>query len=616
MLLRKARNKKSGRTYLSIVHGYWDSVSKQSRTKTVKKIGYLDELEKEYDDPLSHFKAVAKAMDKERLSSKSVTFTAESDAHLERGIFNRKNYGHVVFSKIYHELELDRFLKNARRHENFKFNTDAIMRLLVYARLMYPGSKRSAVLNKDMFFDNFKFSLDDVYDALTHFDKISTSLQQHLHEHVTKQYGRETDLVYYDVTNYYFEIDEQDALRRRGAEKNNRKDPIVQMGLLLDKPGLPISYKLFPGNTHDSQTLMPMLTEIKKKFGVKRIITVADKGLNCGDNIAYSTVIGDGYIYSKSVRGASEDFKKWVLDESGYRELSEKYKLKSKVVPDTIINVTVKQVGKRKIKKKETVEQKWVAFYSKKYAQRAKHKRQETIAKALEMIKNPSKYKRTFDYGAAGYIENLKIDKDTGEILNIEDKLILYTGRIAEEEKFDGYYAIVTSELEDIDEHIIDMYRELWHIEESFKVTKSVLNSRPVFLRTEEHINAHFLTCFISLLIARIVELRLNGKHTIAKIAETLRNVACSNIDQNHWLFDFRNDVTDDMNAVFGTDFGRKIMTLKEIKKILETRKNPDLRNNYSQILKPAKQYYILPGGLLSLFLLPKKSAAFFALLA
>jgi len=569
MFLKQRNDKKTGRTYLSIVHGYWDSAAKQSRTRTVQKIGYLDELLKEYDDPVSHFTKVASAMETERLASKTLTFTLESDAQLERGVVNRKNYGHVVFSKIYHELELDRFLKNARRHENFKFNTDAIMRLLVYSRLLYPGSKRASVLNKDVFFDSFNFSLDDVYDGLTHFNKIAAALQQHLHEKITEQYNRETDIVYYDTTNYYFEINEQDELRRRGAEKNHRPDPIVQMGLLLDKIGLPIAYKLFPGNTHDSQTLMPVLTEVKRKYDVKRIITVADKGLNSGDNIAYATVLGDGYIYSKSIRGADADFKKWLLDEDGYRQISDKYKVKSVVVPDAVIRVTTKQVGKKKIKKEEKVEQKWVVYYSEKYAMRSKHKREEAIAKALDMIKNPSKYRRTFDYGAAGYITNLKVNKDTGEIMNIEDKLLLDTQKIGDEEKYDGYYAIVTSELDDSDEHIIDTYHQLWRIEESFKVTKSVLGTRPIYLRTLEHINAHFLTCFISLLIGRIVELRLGGKYTIAKITETLRNVACSNIDQNHWLFNFSDDVTDDFNAAFGTDFGRKTMTLKEIKKNL-----------------------------------------------
>jgi transposase len=541
------------------------------------KIGYLDELEKECDDPIAHFTALAEEMDRERKTAAGVTVTIDRNARIEGGGANRKNYGHIVFSKVYHELEIDGFLKNARRHKNFKFNTDAIMRLLLFARLLYPGSKRASVLCKEKFFDGFGFSLDDVYDALTHFDKIGPALQKHLHEKVTEKHGRDTNLVYYDVTNYYFEIDKQDDLRKKGASKEHRKDPIVQMGLLLDKAGLPISYGLFPGNTHDSGTLMPMLTNIKKNFGVNRIVCVADKGLNSGDNIAYNTVLGDGYIYSKSVRGASEDFKKWALDETGYRNVSNEHKIKSKTVPDEKLHVTVKQIGEKKTKKDVSVEQKQIVFYSEKYAARAKHKREEAIAKAADMINNPSKYRRSFDYGAAGYVENLKIDKATGEILNVGDALALDKEKIAEEEKYDGYYALVTSELDDSDEHIVNTYRGLWRIEESFKVTKSVLGARPVYLRTGEHIGAHFLVCFIALLIARIVETRLGNKHTIAKITETLRKVECSRIDRNLWLFDFADEVTDEMNAVFGTDFGRKIMTLGEIRKQLGAAKRDPL---------------------------------------
>ena len=568
MFLSKIYKKETGRTHLSIVHGYRDEKG-FSRQKTVMKIGYLDEMEKIYDDPIAHFTAIAARMNEERKAGKTVTITLDLEERIEKGAILRRNYGHVVFSKVYHELELDVFLKNARRHKNFKFNTDSIMRLLVFARLLYPGSKLATLSVKNEFFDNFRFSIDDIYNCLTHFDEIADPLQQHLHIKITEQYGRDTSLVYYDVTNYYFEIDKQDDFRRRGAEKNNRKDPIVQMGLLLDKAGLPISYKLFPGNTHDSQTLLPILTGIKKKFGIKRIIVVADKALNSGDNIAYNTILGDGYVYSKSVRGASKDFQDWVLSGEGYHEISEKYKIKSKLVPDAEVRVTVSQIGKKKIKKTETVEQKWVAFYSAKYAERAKHKREETIAKALEMIKNPAKYQRTFDYGAAGYIKNLKISKDTGEILNTNEILLLDEEKIAEDEKFDGYYAIVTSELDDTDEHIIEMYRGLWQIEDSFKLTKSVLETRPVFLRTEGHINAHFLTCFIALLIGRIVEKRLSGKYTIEKITETLQKLSATNISQNIWVFDYADEVTDDMNAAFGTDFGLKNMALKNIKKNL-----------------------------------------------
>jgi transposase len=565
MFLRKNYSNATGRTHLAIVHGYRD-VDGKNKHKTVKTLGYLDELQKEYPDPIAHFTAVAKTMDDDRKASNKVSVTLKMNKQLTPGETCYKNYGYLVYSKVYHELEIDRFLDNARRHKNFSFNSEAIMRLLVYSRLLHPGSKREAVLSKEQFFENFSFALDDVYHCLDHFNEISERLQKHLHQKVVEQYNRQTDLVYYDVTNYYFATDQADALRKKGASKENRKSPIVQMGLLMDTEGMPISYKMFPGNTHDSQTLMPTLAELKKRFGVKRLITVADKGLHSGDNIAFATALKDGYIYSKSIRGASEEFKAWVLDQSGYRETKENPKIKSRIVPDAEINVSIEQAGKKAKKKKIKVEQKQIVFYSEKYANRARHKRAEAVEKAGKMIANPSKYQRSFDYGAAGYVKNMKVDKDTGEILNIGDHLQLDTAKIAEEEKYDGYYAIVTSELDDADGHIVEMYRGLWRIEENFKISKSVLGTRPIYVRELAHINAHFLTCFVSLLIARAIEIRLDRKYPIAKIAETLRNVTCIRAEQNIWLFHYKDELTDRMNTAFGTDFGQKYLTLGKIK--------------------------------------------------
>lgn len=566
MYLRKTHDKRLGRTYLTIAHGYRESG--KVKVKTIKTLGCLEDLQKQFDDPIAHFTVIAKEMESERRQSKNTTIALDMSEQILQGSILRKNYGCVIYSKIYHELEIGRFLDNARRHEKYRFNTEAMMRLLLYSRLLWPSSKRASFNNKDQFFDKFDFDLPDVYSALTHYDKIADKLQQHLHEKVVEQYSRSTDLVYYDVTNYYFQTEKQDSLRRNGCNKEGRKKPIVQMGLLMDKASLPIMYKIFPGNTHDSQTLMPMLAEVKKRYSTKRIIAVADKGLNSGDNIAFNTALGDGYIYSKSVRGASADFKAWVIDSEGYRNIGTEYKLKSKIVPDAKISITVEKPGNKKGtgKKTITVEQKWVAFYSEKYAKRAKRKREEVLAKASDMIKNPGKYKGVLDYGAAGYIKNIKVNKETGEILETADILSLDMEKIAEDEKYDGYYAIVTSELDDSDEHIVNMYRGLWRIEESFKITKSVLNTRPIYLQTEEHVNAHMLICFIALLIGRIIERRLDGKYTVQKIAETLQKVNCSNIGQNIWLFDHADEVTDDMNVAFGTDFGRKQMTLKEIK--------------------------------------------------
>jgi transposase len=417
---------------------------------------------------------------------------------------------------------------------------------------------------KDKFFDPFQFTLHDVYDCLSHFDEISEKLQGFLHEKIVSQYNRDTSLMYYDVTNYYFEIDKEDEFRKRGASKENRRDPIVQMGLALDRQGIPVAFQTFPGNKHDSETYMPVLKTIKKKYSTDRIIVVADKGLNCGDNIAFSTALGDGYIFSKSVKGASEEFRNFVLNQTGYKTGKE-YKGKSRVIP-TEIDVTVEQHGKKKKKKKVQIDQKQIILYSEKYAKRSKRRREQAREKAADLIKNPSKYKKAATYGAVAYVNNIHFDKGTGEVIEKGGSLSLNIEKIKEEEKYDGYYAIVTSELDAADDEIIEAYHELWRIEESFKITKSTLDARPVFLSLNSHINAHFLICFIALLVSRLVEIRLGNKYNVEKIIETLGQVECSYLSQNYYLFDFANEVTDDINAVFNVGIGKKIMTLGNIK--------------------------------------------------
>lgn len=569
MFLRKNYNKKTGRTYLQIVHGYRDKDGK-SKSKTIKSIGYLDDLEKIYDDPIAHFEQTAKQMENERLENDEIVIKIKANSRINKEDKNRKNFGHVVFNKVYHELQLDRFFNNKQRHEKFKYDSNSIMKVLLFARLLYPCSKKKTVEIKDRFFDKADFTLDDTYSCLKHFNKIEKEAQQFIHERIVDQYDRNTDLIYYDVTNYYFEIDQSDEFRKKGACKSNSSNPIVQMGLAVDTQGIPISYQLFEGNTHDSQTLMPILNTIKNQFQTNRIIVVADKGLNSGDNIAFNTVLGDGYIYSQSVRGASEDLKKYVLDDNGYRwiDKDKDFKIKSRITPTTI-NVTVGKYANGKNKKKKVaIDQKQVIFYSRKYAVRSKKKREEALVKAIDLIANPAKYTKATSYGAAAYVANIDFDKETGEFKDTGKMLFLDEEKIKQEELLDGYYAIVTSEFNESDERIVELYHGLWKIEESFKVTKSTLDARPVYLTLKEHINAHFFICFISLVIARLVEIRLKNKYTIEKILDSLRSVSCSHMDTNHYLFDYADEVTDDINEAFNLDIGQKVMTLKEIKKI------------------------------------------------
>ncbi|SNX54245.1 IS1634 family transposase [Thermoanaerobacterium sp. RBIITD] len=566
MYLRKATNKKTGRTYLSIVHNYWDKNTKTTRSVTIESLGYLDELEKKYENPIEFFTHEAKKLEEQRLSENAhLTFTIAKNELIPSNSVNRKNFGYAAFSKIYHELEIDKFLKNRQRHSKEEYDANAIMKLLVFSRLLYPASKKKTYENKDIFFEKFDFSLDDVYRCLTFFNKHSEALQLWIHEHIKSLYDRNTDLVYYDVTNYYFEIDEQDELRKKGVSKEHRPDPIVQMGLFMDTNGIPITYKLFPGNVPDKTTLIPALSRIQREYSLGRIIIVADRGLTTGDNIWYILSAKNGYVLSYSIRSADKDFQDYVLDESGYINKGNGFKIKSRLYPREI---QVTATNGKKIKK--VVDERQVIFYSPEYAAKAKIDRTASIAKAMDMIKNPGKYNKSISYGAAKYVKNLVFDADTGEISeSVRQHLAFDEEKLREEEKFDGYYAIVTSEYKETPEKIIDMYRGLWKIEESFKVTKSDFESRPVYLSLKEHIDAHFLICFIALVIVRILEYRLKGKYSVTEILESLGKACCSHIKENYYLFDFCNNALEDIGKELNIDFRKKIMSLGEIKKSL-----------------------------------------------
>jgi len=298
------------------------------------------------------------------------------------------------------------------------------------------------------------------------------------------------------------------------------------------------------------------------------VVVVADKGMTTGDNIWYTLSAKDGYVFSMSVRSAEKSLKDYVLNEQGYEWLGTEYKRKSRLTP-RIIHVT-SSTGK-KIKK--TVHEKQVIFYSEKYDKRAKAERAIVIAKAQDLISNPGKYSRATSYGAAGYVKNIDFDKDTGEILTPSKSLSLDLDKLKEEEALDGYYAIVTSEHEETDDRIIEMYRGLWKIEESFRVTKTDLEERPVFVSREDHIQAHFLTCFVALIMARILELKTDYKYSITRLLESLGKSECTYVQQNYYLFDYYDDVLKDIGMIFDIDCSKRIRSLGEIKKIFSDTK-------------------------------------------
>jgi transposase len=381
------------------------------------------------------------------------------------------------------------------------------------------------------------------------------------------------DLVYYDVTNYYFEIDLEDELRKKGYSKENRGSPIVQMGLAMDAEGLPISYELFPGNESEKLHLRPMVFELYSKYDSGRVIAVADSAQNTGNNIYYLDKGKQGYVFSQSIRGGSEDFKKYVVEEKGYVWHGDEYKRKSRNEIREI-KVDFDKSDGTTYKKTMKVEQRQIVFYSEKYAARAKAKRESLIKKAEKIISDPAAYTQATSYGALKYVMNVDVDDKTGEIKPSKGMPCFNMDQIMEDEKYDGYYAIVTN-LYDEGENkgkydegkIIDIYRGLWQIEDSFRVSKGDLESRPVFVSRKDSIESHFLTCFISLVILRLIQKRVDWKLTPEEIQETLNAISCSHEGQNLYLFDYRSEASDMLGEAFGIDFTQERLTRKEIKK-------------------------------------------------
>lgn len=575
MYLNIMKNKKTGKTSLSICRGYRDKDGKVKHS-TVETLGLLENLQKDFEDPISHFRKVVEEMNQlEKHNNQPITVIINKDEKLEENTNNRKNFGYAALSKIYHELEIDKFLINKFKDRDVsEFKINNIMKLLVFARALFPDSKKSTYENKDLFFENTNFSLKELYNALTYIEPFKDSLQHHIYEHIQEQYKPNNECVFYDVTNYYFEIDDNDDFRKKGVCKQHMPNPIIQMGLFMDSLGLPMNYKLFEGNKNDCLTLKPMVQELQKNYNVGRVIVVADKGLNTGNNIAYNKAIGNGYVMSLSIRSSNSEMKEYVLKDDGYTYNSDKtYKIKSRFYPrEIIITKKDEQTGKI-IKIKKTVDEKQVIFWSADYAKRAKAERQPAIEKAKELIGNVQKFNKKNCYGAAKYVKHLVFDSKTGEIIIAKSQLSIDEEKIAEEEKYDGYYAIVTSEMDKSDDEIIDIYRGLWRIEETFKITKSELDARPVYVSRKDHIEAHFLTCYIALVLGRVLQHKLDKKYSVGKIFETLANCNCSNFQENYYLFDYYDSILSDIGIVTNIDFSLKNRTLQDIKKILGTTK-------------------------------------------
>lgn len=592
-LFLKQSKFKNGKTYLSIVDGY--RINGKIKQTVYQKLGYLDDLKKQFDDPVEYYKNYIDNLKKQRITKVTATFDTTKDNDFNDDTFN---VGYVYLKMIFQQLNIAKILKSKQYETNIEYSLTKACELLVYSRILNPGSIKYIYEHKNQFFEPFDLSLDDLYRSLKPMLDCKEDLFKTIWSSTKEKYNRDASTSFYDCTNFYYEIEYDDSdtvnekgeiikkgLRKRGPEKNHRPDPIVEMGLLLDKNGIPISYNIFPGNTSEKETMIPEIKNIKRRHDIDKVIVVADRGLNCSDNMIKTAGLDldkksrDGYVYGQSVRGADQEFKNWVLkddyvvdtiiDEDGNEVI---FKHKSRIYPKKMyITREDKGLTKNGNKKKQaiTVDQKQMVYFSQKYADKQKRDRQMVIEKAKDLIKRPSAYTRATTYGAAGYVNNVKFDEKTGVILE-GTSLSLNEEKIREDEKYDGYYSIVTSEEELSDLEIRNIYKGLSKIEETFKITKSEFNARPINVRLEEHIDAHFLICFIALVTMRILQSNINNRYTIKTLLEKMRNFKCTHETGNLYKFIGYKPEIQYLNRKFDLNIDKKYDTRENLKKILK----------------------------------------------
>lgn len=556
----KVTKNREGTQYVSVVEGYRDKDKVKHRT--IRSLGKLKDLEAGNPNYLTELKEDVKA-GKFQPEPETLSLTLD----LKKKISNPlQNYGWLLVDEIYRSLGIDKVLSMHQKGTKSKIDLNEALRLLTSMRILDPQSKWRSVQSQGVLFGDFNLTPKDVYRSLDTFSLLSEEIQLKIHHSVTKSVGRTGALVFYDVTNYYFETDLDDeplemdgesipAFRKRGPSKEKRPNPIVQMGLFMDTNGIPIAYRLFPGNCVDVKTYLPAVEQIKKQFGIERIVVVADKGMNSRNNISETLQKSDGYLFSQKVRGTSgapKDIQAFALDSEGWiANEQETFAKKS-------------MIRKRTVNKKEITE-KILVTWNQKYDFREKVRRRKSVEYA-EKLTAGERFRLTMKKGGKRYLDVESLDEETGEIRRLTPHISIDEEQIAFDEQFDGISVLITSETEMSDEEMLTSYRSLSRIEDCFKVMKTTFDARPIYVWTRPHIDAHFLVCFISLTIMRLLERKLNGELSPERIQSALLSAQCRPLEQGYWEV-FGNDDFLEINEILGNKWNRQYVPLEALKK-------------------------------------------------
>jgi transposase len=498
------------RTYVRVVEGYRDALG-ASRIRAVKNYGYLEDQ----TDPVTFIENIKKEIptlesDCGRFIDLRISDATNTNDNED---YKTYNYGYKYLEYIYDQLHIDSFFDEYQSKLDVKlsYKFKDIFKYYCLERIIHPDSKRASHLNIDSYYlKNYNFSLDVSYRSLDYFSDVFSSFQTHLRKMVDTIVTSNIDRIYYDVTNYYCEIDredDKDNLRHRGVSKEHRIDPIIGLGLFMDSNGLPMQVNVFNGNTSECLTLISGINELKQKYNETKIILVADKGLNSSNNIKQLRMQNDGYIFSQILKGKKgkryqEQLfspKDWVVVSDTY-----KYKLYTEELNGMKQNVLI--------------------YWSKESSDRDKFRRDEKVYKALHSLTNGA---YSIQHGYEKYLKDMVLNKVTGTSYT-KEQLKAYrdldVDKILNDEQYDGYNCLITSELEYTQSDIRKYYHELWEIEQTFRITKTDLEFRPIYHYKKEHIEAHFLICYTSLLILRLLQYKL--KQTGATVsAERIINL-------------------------------------------------------------------------------------------
>jgi transposase len=521
-----ACTKNHGISYLQVHEAYPVIVNGKSKQKirVVKNIGPLSRYDDGKPDYLFRLRQSFKAGNplipelSELVSEvpEESVLTISLDKNNPADCFsNPKNIGYFLLDSLYDKLGIYDVLNLHKSRSKIKYDLNGLAKLLVFGRVLNPDSKSATWQERDAYlFDVASSEIPiEIFRALDVLDAKAETIQRRMNLKVKNSIGRDTDICFYDVTNYWFEIDDnyedlldnngnivKEGIRKRGPSKAKNRKPIVQMGLFMDSNGIPIAYKLFPGNHIDQTTLRPALEKTIDKMAFGRVIIVADGGLNSGKNLARIISAGNGYIVSKSAKGSAKKAKEWIADQNGYISNKEgTFKLKSKIHEREVEDENGEKV---------VIREKVVSYWSQAQYAHALHENKNFIDYLNAVIEFPDKLKDK-QSKLQKYLTKKQVDKETGEIINTVSILALDMDKIQMDLDLMGYYTVMTSEVDMPDRDVINKYHGLSRIEESFRTIKSDLEGRPIHVKTDEHINAHFLICFIALTMIKIIQYKI-----------------------------------------------------------------------------------------------------------